>query len=173
VFWADALRAKGSETSAAQQLAALDEAMARLTADFGSWRVRWGEINRFQRNDAGIVQTFDDAKPSTPVPFTSGRWGSLAAFGAERYPGTRRYYGTHGNSFVAAVEFGPRVRARAVTAGGASGDPASPHFNDQAERYASGDLRPVYFYPEELAGRVRSTQVVKGGYPHPPALSGR
>jgi len=189
VFWADALWAKGSETAAtqnipvqdwmkrkataAQKLAALDEAMARLAADFGSWRVPWGEINRFQRNDAGIVQAFDDAKPSTPVPFTSGRWGSLAAFGAERHPGTRRYYGTHGNSFVAAVEFGPRVRARAVTAGGASGDPASPHFNDQAERYASGDLRPVYFYPEELAGRVRSTQVVKGGYPHPPALSGR
>ena len=189
VFWADALRAQGSETAATQnipvhdwmkrkatalqKLAALDEAMARLTADFGSWRVPWGEINRFQRNDAGIVQAFDDAKPSTPVPFTSGRWGSLAAFGAERHPGTRRYYGTHGNSFVAAVEFGPRVRARAVTAGGASGDPASPHFNDQAERYASGDLRPVYFYPEELAGRVRSTQVVKGGYPHPPALSGR
>jgi acyl-homoserine-lactone acylase len=60
-----------------------------------------------------------------------------------------------------------------VTAGGASGDPASPHFNDQAERYAKGDLRPVYFYPEELAGRVQSTRVVKGGYPHSPALSGR
>ncbi len=85
------------------------------------------------------------------MPFTSSQWGSLASFGAKRYPGTRRYYGTNGNSFVAVVEFGPRVHARAVTAGGESGDPASPHFNDQATRYASGNLRDVYFYPDDLA----------------------
>jgi acyl-homoserine-lactone acylase len=112
--------------------------------------VPWGEINRFQRNDAAIVQTFDDRKPSLPVPFTSSQWGSLAAFGAQRYPGTRRYYGNRGNSFVAVVEFGPTVRALAVSTGGASGDPASRHFLDQAQRYADGNLRPVYFYPGDL-----------------------
>ena len=70
------------------------------------------------------------------------------------YPGTKQYYGTSGNSFVAAVEFGPRVQARAVTAGGESGDPKSPHFDDQAGRYAGGDLREVYFYPDELKGHT-------------------
>ncbi|MGI5214667.1 penicillin acylase family protein [Plantactinospora sp. CA-290183] len=138
----------------AQRLTALEAATERLRQDFGSWQVPWGEINRFQRNDGAITQTFDDAKPSFPVPFTSAQWGSLASFGARRYPGTKRYYGTSGNSFVAVVEFGPRLRAWAVTAGGASGDPASPHFNDQVERYASGNLRPVYFYPEDLRGHV-------------------
>jgi acyl-homoserine-lactone acylase len=49
------------------------------------------------------------------------------------------------------VEFGKdSVRALAVTAGGESGDPRSPHFNDQAERYATGRLRQVYFYPAHL-----------------------
>jgi acyl-homoserine-lactone acylase len=178
VFWADAFWSKGVESAAAQRigverwmatqatdaqkLAALDEAMARLKADFGSWQVPWGEINRFQRNDGRIVQAFDDARPSTPVKFASANWGSLASFGAKRYPGTKRYYGSHGNSFVAAVEFGPRVTARAVTAGGESGDPSSPHFKDQADRYAEGDLRSVYFHPDELAPHVRSTKVVKG-----------
>ncbi|MFF4875160.1 penicillin acylase family protein [Micromonospora sp. NPDC000668] len=138
----------------AQRLTALEAATQRLTQDFGNWQVPWGEINRFQRNDGAIVQTFDDAKPSRPVPFTSAQWGSLASFGARRYPGTKRYYGTSGNSFVAVVEFGPRLRAWAVTAGGASGHPDSPHFNDQVERYASGNLRPVYFYPEDLRGHV-------------------
>jgi len=52
------------------------------------------------------------------------------------------------------VEFGDRVRAKAVTAGGLSGDPLSPHFNDQAARYATGELRDVYFYPEQLEGHV-------------------
>ncbi len=129
-------------------------AVERLTRDFGGWQVPWGEINRFQRLDDAIVPHFDDDKPSIPVPFTSAQWGSLASFGARAYPKTKRYYGTSGNSFVAVVEFGPRLRAWAVTAGGESGDPDSPHFDDQAERYARGALRPVYFYPEELKGHV-------------------
>jgi len=97
---------------------------------------------------------FIDAAPSIPVPFTYSRSGSLASFAATSYPGSRRRYGTDGNSFVAVVEFGPKVRAVAVTAGGESGDPHSAHFNDEAIRYARGLLRPVYFYPEDLAGHV-------------------
>jgi len=88
------------------------------------------------------------------VGFTSARWGSLASFGARTYKGTRKMYGTTGNSFVAAVEFGDTVRAKAVISGGESGDPASPHFNDQADRYASGNLRQVYFYPGQLVGHT-------------------
>jgi acyl-homoserine-lactone acylase len=131
----------------------LAAAAGRLTRDFGTWRTPWGELNRFQRLTGSIVQPFDDDRPSIPVPFTSARYGSLASFGARTYPGTRRMYGTYGNSFVAMVEFGKdSVRARAVTAGGESGDPRSPHFNDQAERYAAGNLRPVYFYPGQLTG---------------------
>ncbi len=145
----------------AQRLAALDDAVNRLVADFGSWQVQWGAINRYQRNDGAISQTFDDAKPSTPIPFASGNWGSLASFGAQRYPGTRRMYGTSGNSFVAVVEFGPKVRARAVSIGGTSADPASPHFGDQVSRYAAGDLREVWFYPDDLKAHIVSTKVLR------------
>jgi len=101
-----------------------------------------------------IEQPFDDARPSIAVPFTSSQWGSLASFGARRWPGTKKYYGTSGNSFVAVVEFGDSVRARAVSAGGESGDPRSRHFNDQAVRYSTGDLREVYFYPSQLRGHT-------------------
>ena len=142
-------------TSASQKLGALAAASDRLTTDFGTWKTPWGAINRYQRNDSSIVQTFDDSKPSIPVPFTSAIWGSLASFGARTYPGTKKMYGTSGNSFVAAVEFGKdSVRARAVTAGGESGHPSSKHFGDQAERYASGNLRPVYFYRGQLKGHT-------------------
>jgi acyl-homoserine-lactone acylase len=141
----------------AQKLAALAAAADRLAADFGSWRTPWGDINRFQRLTGDIVQHFDDTAPSIPVPFTSAQWGSLASFGARTYPGTKRMYGTSGNSFVAVVEFGPRIRAMAVTAGGESGHPDSPHFLDEAARYASGDLRELYFYPEQLAGHTERT----------------
>jgi acyl-homoserine lactone acylase PvdQ len=138
----------------AELLASLAAASARLTADFGTWRAPWGEINRFQRLDDAIESHFDDAQPSIPVPFTWSLWGSLASFRARAYPNTKRWYGTNGNSFVAAVEFGDSVRAKAVTAGGESGDPRSPHFADEAERYATGRLRDVYFYRSQLAGHT-------------------
>ena len=144
-------------TTSAEKLTALEEVVERLTRDFGSWDVQWGEINRFQRLSSAITASFDDARPSFPVPFTSAQWGSLASFGAQRYANTRKVYGSNGNSFVAVVEFGPRVRARAVSAGGASGDVGSRHFNDQIERYAKGDLRNVYFYPDELTGHIERT----------------
>ena len=135
-------------------LQALSATVDRLTADFGSWKTPWGEINRYQRLTGDIVQRFDDAGPSIPVGFTSARWGSLASFGARTYPGTKKMYGTSGNSFVAVVEFGSRIRARAVSAGGQSGYPSSPHFSDQVMRYATGNLRDVYFYREQLEGHI-------------------
>ena len=113
-----------------------------------------GDINRFQRLTADIVQPFNDAGPSIPVAFTSATYGSLASFGARAYPGTKKWYGTSGNSFVAVVEFGDRVRAKAVTAGGESGHPTSKHFIDEASRYATGALREVYFYPDQLKGHT-------------------
>jgi len=135
-------------------LRALAAASDKLAADFGTWKTPWGDINRYQRLTADIVQPFNDAAPSIPVAFTSSRWGSLASFGAKTYNGTKKMYGTNGNSFVAVVEFGDRVQAKAVTAGGESGNPASPHFGDQAERYATGNLRDVYFYRSQLEGHT-------------------
>ena len=166
VFWGEELqRAVGADarraavpvdeymakrTTPEQRLQALAKASDKLAADFGSWKTPWGDINRFQRLTGDIVQPFSDAGPSIPVGFPSARWGSLASFGARAYRGTKKWYGTSGNSFVAVVEFGDSVRAKAVSAGGESGDPKSPHFNDQAVRYTTGELRDVYFYRPQL-----------------------
>jgi acyl-homoserine-lactone acylase len=143
------------DTSAGQKLRMFEQAVARLQRDFGRWQVPWGEINRAQRISAAIKDpAYSDSAPSTPVPFADGNFGSLASIRSSPKPGTKRWYGDYGNSFVAVVEFGSRVRAHAVTAGGESGDPNSPHFNDEAQRYASGDLRTVHFYPEQLRGHT-------------------
>jgi acyl-homoserine lactone acylase PvdQ len=160
VFWGEDLRrhaggaglqpALAANVPAEQLLRSLATASDKLAADFGSWKTPWGQINRFQRLTGDIVQPFSDAGASIPVGFTSSFWGSLASFGARAYPGTKKWYGTSGNSFVAVVEFGDRVRARAVTAGGESGHADSKHFDDEAVRYSAGDLRAVYFYKDEL-----------------------
>jgi len=143
-----------SRATPQQRLESLAAAIDKLAADFGKWQTPWGDINRFQRNDGAIVQKFDDSKASTPVHFASARWGSLASFGARAYPDTKKWYGTSGNSFVAVVEFGDQVKAKAVTAGGLNSVPGSKHFVDQADRYATGNLRDVYFYREQLKGHT-------------------
>jgi acyl-homoserine-lactone acylase len=145
----------GTRTDPQRLLQSLSAASDRLTTDFGSWKTPWGDINRFQRLNGDIVQPFNDAGPSISVGFTSSLWGSLASFGARPYPGTKKWYGTSGNSFVAAVEFGEKVHAKAVTAGGESGNPSSPHFDDQAKRYSTGNLREVYFYRSDLNGHIK------------------
>jgi len=151
IYLSDYIRTKAP---AEQLLQALADASDKLAADFGSWKTPWGEINRFQRLTGDIIQPFNDDGPSIPVGFTSAVWGSLASFGARPYPGTKKWYGTSGNSFVAVVEFGEKVRARAVTAGGESGHPESAHFNDEAQRYTTGNLREVYFYRSQLQGHT-------------------
>ncbi len=144
-----------AEPSGEQLLQALDAACTKLTADFGKCNTPWGDINRFQRLNADINSSFDDAAASTPVGFPSAVYGSLASFGARAYPNTKKWYGTSGNSFVAVVEFGKdSVRARAITAGGVNSVIGSKHFNDQGGRYAAGDLRDVYYYPNQLKGHT-------------------
>ncbi|MFD2367215.1 penicillin acylase family protein [Pseudoduganella sp. GCM10020061] len=134
----------------AERLQSLVRASAKLSADFGSWKTPWGEVNRFQRLTGDIQHKFDDAKPSIPVPFPSANWGSLASFGMTSKQNTRRIYGERGNSFVAVVEFGPRVRAKSILAGGQSGNPASRHFTDQAGMYARAQFKDVLFYKEDI-----------------------
>jgi acyl-homoserine-lactone acylase len=140
----------GASLTPQERLQALVRASARLEADFGSWQTPWGEINRFQRISGDVDQQYDDSKPSYPVAFTSATWGSLASFGMVAKQKTRRIYGDRGNSFVAVVEFGPRLRAKSILAGGESANPASKHFSDQAEMYSKGQFKDVLFYKTDI-----------------------
>jgi len=168
IFWAQKLRQNVSsrippkldqlsiiqflqeKTSAIEKVKALKETIDDLQRDFGSWKISWGEVNRFQRLEGKVDAGFDDTQPSTPVPFTSSFWGSLASFGSRKYPNTKKMYGSVGNSFVAVVEFGKKVKARSIMTGGASGDSSSPHFKDQATMYCEGKFKNVLFYKEDV-----------------------
>ena len=131
-------------------------ALDKLKADFGSWETPWGEFNRYQRNDGEIFQDFDDEKPSLAVGMASSSWGALASYGTQFGKDTKRQYGTSGNSFVAVVEFGDKVKAKSMLAGGQSSDPNSPHFDDQSQRYADGEFKDVAFYREDVEKRAKS-----------------
>ena len=140
-----------------ERLEVFQTAIKKLAEDFGSWKTPWGEFNRFQRLDGKINQEFDDSKPSIAVGMASGSWGALASYGTRFGKDTKRQYGTSGNSFVAVVEFGDKVKAKSILAGGQSGDPNSPHFDDQAQRYADGEFKEVAFYREDVEKRATKT----------------
>ena len=146
-----------TETTSVEKMKALAETVAELQRDFGSWKQPWGEVNRFQRIGGDINAGFDDQQPSLAVPFTSSFWGSLAAYGSRKYPNTKKMYGSVGNSFVAVVEFGKRLRAKAIMSGGQNSDPNSPHFSDQAPLYSQGQFRDVLFYKEDILNQLERT----------------
>ncbi len=123
-----------------------------LQKTYGTWKVSWGAINRIQRQPQG----FNDTLPSYAVPFVTSVYGMLPSFSSLRV-NTARRYGYHGNSFVCAVEFGSRVNAIALLAGGQSGDPDSPHYFDQGKMYASGKYRKVLFYKDEIDANTNRT----------------
>jgi acyl-homoserine lactone acylase PvdQ len=138
-------------TATAQQLLQpLNLVLNELNAKFGKWQMPWGELNRFQRLSDDIQLKFDDSQPSLPVPFASALWGMLPSFNSRYFPGTDKRYGVSGNSFVCAVEFGKRIKAKSLLAGGESGHQASKHFTDQAEMYTKGIFKDVLFYKEDV-----------------------
>ncbi|NNK10990.1 MAG: acylase, partial [Flavobacteriaceae bacterium] len=147
----------GTQSPAEERIEIFKTVLDRLESDFGTWEMPWGEVNRYQRLNGEIRQPFDDDKPSIPIGYASGRWGALAAYGARYNNNTKKIYGTRGNSFVAVVEFGDKVKAKSILAGGQSGDPSSPHFDDQAQMYADTQFKDVLFYKDEVLGKAEET----------------
>ncbi len=144
----------GKQSPDEERLAVFKQTVDQVTRDFGQWDTPWGEINRLQRLSGDIKAGFDDEKPSLAVGLASGRWGALAAYGSRTGENTKRLYGYRGNSFVAVVEFGDKVKAKTLLAGGQSGDPKSPHFYDQAQRYVEHSFKDVAYYREDVEKRA-------------------
>lgn len=140
----------GKASPEAERLGIFADTVSQLSLDFGKWQIPWQDVNRYQRLNGDIRQAFNDHQPSVGIAMASGRWGALASFGAKSYPQTKRIYGTSGNSFVAVVEFGKKVKAKSLLAGGQSGDPDSVHFDDQVALYAAGKFKDVAYYREDV-----------------------
>jgi acyl-homoserine lactone acylase PvdQ len=125
-----------------------------LVNRYGKWKIAWGEVNRFQRISSDIDNKFDDSKPSIPVGFASSTWGMLPSFTSRTFAGTKKRYGYNGNSFICAVEFGKKIKARSLLTGGESGSEDSKHFTDQALMYSKGQFKDVLFYKEDVMKHV-------------------
>jgi acyl-homoserine lactone acylase PvdQ len=145
------------KASPEQLLRPLKEVVDTLVAHHGTWEVPWGDINRMQRVRSSIEAYHTDTATSIPVGRAASTWGQLASYVSRYFPGTHKRYGTGGNSFVCVVEFGNKVKAKSILAGGQSGDPSSPHFFDQSKMYAEGKFKDVYFYKDDVLKHAKKT----------------
>jgi acyl-homoserine lactone acylase PvdQ len=147
-----------TKTAPVQQLAeALLDVKRELTHKFGNWQVAWGSLNRYQRLTGQLQESFDDTKPSLPVGMVASTWGCLPSFVSDYMNGSQKRYGYNGNSFVCAVEFGKKIKAKSLLTGGNSSNPASAHFSDQAEMYTKGKFKDVLFYKEDILQHAERT----------------
>jgi acyl-homoserine-lactone acylase len=135
----------------------LESTRENLEKRFGQWRVSWGEINRYQRLTGQLTGQYDDSKSSIPARFAAATWGALPSYVSRQMPGTQKRYGYSGNSFICAVEFGEKIKAKSLLAGGNSNNPLSPHFGDQASMYANGNFKEVLFYREDVLKHAEKT----------------
>lgn len=147
----------GSVFPAEHSMAILDSVVNLIQKRNGTWKTTWGQVNRFQRINASVENIFDDSKPSLPVGFAAGTWGSLPSYVSRYTPNGSKRYGYSGNSFVSAVEFGDKIVAKSVLSGGVSGNIDSPHFNDQAELFAEGKFKILNFYKEDVLKNAKRT----------------
>ena len=143
--------------TAEQLIPQLQSVLKELQSKWGSWKIAWGEINRFQRSNGDIDLKYDDSKPSLPIAYGPGSWGSLPSYKSSYQNDSKKRYGYNGNSFVCAVEFGHKIKAKSLLAGGNSGDPTSKHFADQAEMYQKGAFKEVLFYKEDVIKNAEKT----------------
>ena len=134
-----------------QQLEFFSVAIKSLIKRYGTWKIEWGQINRYQRGADGT--TFDDRQHSLPVALVGSQFGQLPSFQSKTV-NTQKRYGYSGNSFIAAVEFGPHLKAKSIITGGESFDPTSAHFTDQSEDYISGRFKDVLFYKADVLKRA-------------------
>jgi acyl-homoserine-lactone acylase len=138
-------------------LKVLSQTVEALKSKYGTWQVPWGNINRYQRLSGDLQLAYDDNQPSLPVGMAAATWGCIPSFLAQYYPNTQKRYGYHGNSFVCAVEFGKKVKAKSLLTGGESSHPTSPHFADQADMFAKGQFKDVLFYREDVLKHAKRT----------------
>lgn len=136
--------------SSDELLSSFAASISRMQLNYGTWQIPWGNINRFQRLSGSQEGYFNDDSASIAVGFASSLWGALPSFNSLSMQGSTKRYGYNGNSFVCAVEFGSKIKAKSLLAGGNSGHPNSSHFADQANMYANGQFKEVLFYKQDI-----------------------
>ena len=151
-IWFDDRTTPGRETRDALIVASFRAAIADLTQQFGArvsdWN--WGRVNRLA------------PEPLSPEPASARGGQALRGGPFTLNPGGKGGPVTSGASWRQVVDFGALGQSVGIYPGGQSGDPASPHHDDQLARWALGEYAPLWFAaePESLPAEAATRRLV-------------
>lgn len=155
MLWFQKMQTTIQQPNASEQsIAKLIEVKKELVTNFETWKVEYGDVFRHQRPDANGTYAGDEG---TSIPVNGGdpRVGMVFTYLTRRPPESKRYYGYHGHSYVSVVEFDKKsVHAKSLVPFGASRDPGSKHYFDQAKLYAEGKFKSAWFTKEDVVSNV-------------------
>jgi acyl-homoserine lactone acylase PvdQ len=112
---------------------------------------------------SGKQETYSDARPSWPVAGAPGTVGIIFNFYTTQPAGQTKLYGRMGNSYIAVVEFGKRIRAGSLLVFGQSADPASAHFVDQVPLYSGQRFKQVHYYRDDVRRHAKVEAAFRAG----------
>ena len=172
VAWYEELYGGGQREVMKEQYAAdpgkrfegLEKAAMGLQRAHGTWKPAWGDVHRLQRaaNAPDVLSAALRLFPwrkSYPCAGAPGPLGiAFTVYSTPTMPLVRpQRFGVVGCSYMAVVEFGERARASTIVPFGASGEPDSPHFMDQAVLISQGRCKPGWFYREEVLANAQAS----------------
>ena len=146
-----------------KQLIALGKVAKRLEELHGDWRIPWGKVHRLQRI-AYRADTMEAGTALLPFAASEGCAGAPGPLGivftiysTPSVPVLRpQRFAVVGCSYMSAIAFGKeKVRAVSLVPFGASGNPRSPHFRDQAILLSKQEYKPAWFYEDDVIKGAR------------------
>ncbi len=129
-------------------LTALEQAVDQMQRLYGTINIPWGDVHRIRRGQLDLPMA--GSKPPASL------W---MAHGPVNKEGI--VYVNAGSSFVMLVKLGPRVEAYSVKPYGNSEDPSSPHYADQTPLMSRKELKPAWFYWEDVLAHAEQIVVLE------------
>jgi len=115
-----------------------EDTVKEIEKKFGKLDVPWGEYYRINYNGVNL-----------PANGTDGRLGVFRVAWPARSDKKNMYVGG-GDSWVAVIEFGKKIRAKALLSYGNSTEKDSPYNGDQLELFSKKELRDVWLYEDDI-----------------------
>ncbi len=131
-----------------KNLKALAKAAKIMKSKFGGLNKPYGEICRFSLG-----------KHNYPGNGGFGYWGVFRTI-YYSFEG-KNLIASGGDSFVAAVEFSDKLKAKGLLSYGNSTNKNSKHYGDQLQLLSEKKLRPIWFYKEDVEKNIIKKETVK------------
>ena len=121
---------------------ALKAAAEETLRTYNALDVPYGDVYRFERGNKDL-----------PANGGAGRLGLFRTMTFAKKKGDR-FYPTHGETFVCAIEFGTPQKANCLLGYGNASQPGSPHIDDQLRLLSEKKLHPVWREKKEIEANL-------------------